>query len=119
MTIIGGRRRWRIPGELAPRVRLRSRFVDEAITRDAELGAAIEEFLPALDVSAEIAANILAHSLDATAHHEHGLGQFPQVLERWTNATRPTKPQVGRIGFNTETLRCEVWSGSTWIPLVS
>jgi len=39
MLIIGGRRRWRIPGEIMPRVDLDRRYIDEAIARDVEVEA--------------------------------------------------------------------------------
>jgi hypothetical protein len=38
-------------------------------------------------------------------------------LQQWSTATRPAAPISGQMGFNTNLLQCEVFTGSTWTPV--
>ena len=42
-----------------------------------------------------------------------------QGLRNWTDATRPSSPQVGDIGYNTEQEVVEVYDGTDWVPVGS
>ena len=33
----------------------------------------------------------------------------------WSNVDRPTRPVLGQIGFNTDTLRFEVYNNTAWL----
>ncbi|MDO8503821.1 MAG: hypothetical protein Q7S60_03960 [bacterium] len=43
---------------------------------------------------------------------------FPGIAT-WDTSSRPAKPKVGTVGFNTQTNQLEIWNGSSWhgVPL--
>ncbi|MFI9205298.1 tail fiber domain-containing protein [Streptomyces sp. NPDC053048] len=63
-----------------------------------------------------VGANITAVTSAAVSKERSFVGHS---VGAWINATRPTAPRLGKLGYNYDADIFEFWDGSAWTPLVS